>query len=159
VNHQFDAPVQGTFSVWWYDNRDWYSGGMLVSNTTEASELLAGYSLGSSIPPNSINAAPTYTKVADRSIGWHHLEYIVTDAGTSYYLDDANVGSGTLMNATQVALRNNVWNGWQVDGPYIVYYDDFSFTPAASPVPIPGAVWLLGSGLVGLVVVRRRSKK
>ncbi len=28
----------------------------------------------------------------------------------------------------------------------------------ASPVPIPGAVWLLGSGLLGLVAVRRRKK-
>ncbi len=26
----------------------------------------------------------------------------------------------------------------------------------ASPVPIPGAVWLLGSGLIGLVAIRRR---
>lgn len=29
----------------------------------------------------------------------------------------------------------------------------------ASPVPVPGAVWLLGSGLVGLVALRRRFKK
>ncbi|MCK4378316.1 MAG: VPLPA-CTERM sorting domain-containing protein [Deltaproteobacteria bacterium] len=27
---------------------------------------------------------------------------------------------------------------------------------AVSPVPIPGALWLLGSGLLGLVAVRRR---
>ena len=28
-----------------------------------------------------------------------------------------------------------------------------------SNVPIPGAAWLLGSGLIGLVVIRRRMKK
>jgi len=28
----------------------------------------------------------------------------------------------------------------------------------ASPVPIPGAVWLLGSGLIGLLVIRRRKE-
>lgn len=33
------------------------------------------------------------------------------------------------------------------------YYDYYN------PVPIPGAVWLLGSGLVGLVGFRRKSKK
>ena len=31
-------------------------------------------------------------------------------------------------------------------------------TPVSSSVPIPGAVWLLGSGLVGLVGLRRKQK-
>ena len=35
---------------------------------------------------------------------------------------------------------------------------DFETTLAAAPVPIPGAVWLLGSGLVGLVGLRRRNR-
>ncbi len=30
---------------------------------------------------------------------------------------------------------------------------------SGNPVPIPGAVWLLGSGLLGLVAIRRRMKK
>ncbi len=29
----------------------------------------------------------------------------------------------------------------------------------ATPVPIPAAVWLLGSGLIGLVGLRKRFKK
>ena len=32
-----------------------------------------------------------------------------------------------------------------------------SFTP--SPVPLPGAVWLLSSGLVGLIGISRRSRR
>ena len=32
-------------------------------------------------------------------------------------------------------------------------------TEAESPVPIPGAAWLLGSGLVGLMGIKRRFKK
>jgi hypothetical protein len=35
-----------------------------------------------------------------------------------------------------------------------ISYVDFQAT--ASPVPIPGAVWLLGSGLIGLVGLRRK---
>jgi hypothetical protein len=37
----------------------------------------------------------------------------------------------------------------------------FSYTRASSPspVPIPAAVWLLGSGLIGLLGIRKRSRK
>jgi hypothetical protein len=38
-----------------------------------------------------------------------------------------------------------------------IWVDNIKFE--GSPVPVPGAVWLLGSGLVGLVGLRRRSKK
>ena len=38
-----------------------------------------------------------------------------------------------------------------------VWFDNFQFSPAAqTPVPLPGAVWLLGSGLVGLIGLKRR---
>ena len=44
-------------------------------------------------------------------------------------------------------------------GTLPAYADDQLNIPLASaPVPIPGAVWLLGSGLVGLVGMRRRMK-
>jgi len=33
-------------------------------------------------------------------------------------------------------------------------YLEFTYTP--SPVPLPGALWLLGSGLLGLATIRRR---
>jgi hypothetical protein len=41
--------------------------------------------------------------------------------------------------------------------PGLVYIDDVSLETSA--VPVPAAVWLFGSGLLGLVGVARRSKK
>lgn len=35
-------------------------------------------------------------------------------------------------------------------------FDDLVVAVKANPVPIPGAVWLLGSGLLGLVGIRRK---
>ncbi len=38
------------------------------------------------------------------------------------------------------------------------YADDQLTIPFAEPVPVPAAVWLLGSGLLGLVGMRRKSR-
>ncbi len=40
--------------------------------------------------------------------------------------------------------------------PFLVQFDDATDTYTYAPVPIPGAVWLLGSGLVGLIGLKRR---
>lgn len=37
--------------------------------------------------------------------------------------------------------------------------DDITVTAGVNPVPIPGAVWLLGSGLIGLVGIKRKVGK
>ncbi|MBU2677860.1 MAG: VPLPA-CTERM sorting domain-containing protein [Gammaproteobacteria bacterium] len=40
-----------------------------------------------------------------------------------------------------------------------VFFDNVSITADIAPIPVPAAVWLFGSGLVGLVGVARRKKK
>jgi hypothetical protein len=37
--------------------------------------------------------------------------------------------------------------------------DGYDLNFRVTPVPVPAAVWLLGSGLIGLIGIRRRSKK
>ena len=43
---------------------------------------------------------------------------------------------------------------WRQDAPY----HEFDNIVLSAPTPIPGAIWLLGSGIVGLAGIRRRVK-
>jgi len=45
-----------------------------------------------------------------------------------------------------------------VDGPFPGFSANFTPGPAYSTVPVPAAVWLFGSGLVGLAGIARRRK-
>jgi hypothetical protein len=61
----------------------------------------------------------------------------------------SNGGTQFTLNATLVEMNT--------DHTHYGYISNFSVTyPAASPTPIPGAVWLFGTGLLGLACVRRR---
>jgi hypothetical protein len=44
-------------------------------------------------------------------------------------------------------------------GTHWAHLNEIQIYGNTSPVPIPGAVWLLGSGLVGLLAIRKKLKK
>jgi len=71
--------------------------------------------------------------------------------GIEYHIPFQYVDSGPNID-TKRSFRDKV--GWIEVIPGI---DDYYATFSA--VPIPGAVWLLGSGLIGIVGVRRKIKK
>lgn len=70
-----------------------------------------------------------------------------------------NPGFGMNLSIFDGLDPNGIWSLWvfddmMIDGGYIA--DGWSLDIDTSPAPIPGAIWLLGSGLIGLVGLHRR---
>jgi len=65
-------------------------------------------------------------------------------------------------NSDIQAIVANVWNyapggsTGTIDGKYL-QYEQINLSAYASPVPIPAAVWLFGSGLIGLIGLVRKN--
>lgn len=103
------------------------------------------------------------------------LQYNLSDSKSRVtdeydFLDYNFVGDGIIQRKIKVSTYNAVIgldfpdqvstpigdNYFDWDISYSVIYD---YTPTnPSPVPVPGAVWLLGSGLIGLIGMARRKK-
>lgn len=101
----------------------------------------------------------TFEKVADD--GW----VAANNAGDSIILGDTNqfqlTASRNADPATEVLTANPVAES---GAALVTFYSDTAFadllvvdaTPTTSAVPVPAAVWLFGSGLVGLIGLSRR---
>ncbi len=79
--------------------------------------------------------------------------------GTAEWAPAADQAAGWL----SLKLTETRTDGTQTHNWYSREHADANFRPyleiTTAPVPIPGALWLLGSGLLGLVALRRRMKR
>ena len=108
---------------------------------------------------NELAAGNRYT-FTDNAAGFlpvgTHLDYI-TIPGSSYRPDDAKEDPITIFASSFAG--DNSQGDWQLYLVDVSPADDgtlISWELDLTPVPIPGAIWLLGSGLAGLVGLRRK---
>ncbi len=110
------------------------------------------------------NPSPSSSQLAQLfygGLGQVAVQSINTTHNAAYALF-SGVQSGTYWSGTRLGGTQNAWSfdtgfGNQAYGNIVGIGYALAVTPGAiSPVPVPGAVWLLGSGLFGLVGVSRR---
>ena len=96
--------------------------------------------------------------------------------GVDYFFTNGTITAGTYMNTTfdtltmsetfgLASFSADLANGGRIEGGFMLTGDIASIfggntlIAKASPVPLPAAVWLFGSGLIGLAGIARRKVK
>jgi hypothetical protein len=139
------------------------SGSQQGAGPTTASASLAGYdSTITTWQPNISAANPSMPIAASNPLSFTNafqpsperlggnfgVDQFGTSGGGLLHLlsGDGVFGDGTLTEIATAMLELNPGNGQQI------------LTINPSPVPLPAAVWLFGTGLTGLVAIARRKK-
>jgi hypothetical protein len=78
----------------------------------------------------------------------------LTLTGSSNFILGLNDGSGWIADSAVVALGANSYSITFGTGANVIEVD----VQVVSAIPVPAAVWLFGSGLLGLVGIARRKK-
>lgn len=129
----------------------------VIENGAPNGENSVRLTLGSSDPYVLLTSTKFWMDTGETTSGWFKTE--TAGKWVEVYLDrlaqsgDIRFSSGT----------SQTWESWNLTAWADGYYTlNFSVAPGSSgqfanaPVPIPPTVWLLGSGLIGLVGLRRR---
>jgi len=111
---------------------DFYLGGVMVNSFTTA-------------PSSGDATGGTISGFIDISVNW---------SGTSFVQSGAFSGTHTGTTSGTFDI------GWTspFDGPFGGQIGTYTATGTFSAVPVPAAVWLMGSGLLGLIGIARRRK-
>ncbi len=92
---------------------------------------------------------------------WHHIEIsFVDNVSNLIYLDGILVSSSNVFSSSANDGSTPIWIGGRQDGQYLnAIIDDVRiYDDALSSIPVPAAVWLFGSGLIGLIGMGMRKK-
>lgn len=87
-----------------------------------------------------------------------NFQLLASTANYTSLFNDANGIYDDALAAFDAGISPSILNKYVFasSNGYGIQYQDFVIP---DPVPIPGAVWLLGSGMLGLVAIRRRMRK
>ena len=97
--------------------------------------------------------AATLTTGISRTVGWHLFEWVIKSNGLlDAYIDDT-LAAGDLMTVTSLYSINPYLG---TEPSIYAFYDDITVT---GTVPAPTALWLLGSGLIGIAGIRRKRSR
>lgn len=114
--------------------------------------------------PAEINDSFVYTDAYEVNGVWHYQrmgrydeaydtsQHEFTDPGHYYARTVVSIDSnGNILGYN----HNRLDFAWELDNKQFSYIGAWAVADAA-PVPVPGAIWLLGTGLIGLAAIRRR---
>ena len=92
--------------------------------------------------------------------GW--MQFDISSALVQSWIDGNQQNYGFMIRAMNPTIEGSdhfnsreMIGSWQTDPNYLAI--DYTLVPL-NPVPIPAAVWLLGSGLIGLLAIRKKLK-